>query len=314
MGDYLRATVSYTDGHGGSKSAQAETVSATPIDGTWSYETVVNPNTIVAGGGVTAAITFRATFQADEGDLTSLSVSITDAPALEIGNNADSDHAGFAYSEDLSETLTFSDFETLNPPSGAFCTVDTAAGSIICETSSSGVYFYARSTALSPSDPDATYTVTTAVSDEFTYTATVNGSIEMSDTPANSDFADVTVTVTLPTPAKPSGFSATAGDGQVTLSWTDPSDSSITRYQLQQDEGDWADITGSGATTTEHVVYGLTNGDEYSFAILAVNANGSGPASDTERATPIGGGRERGQCGVRHRCRQRQPDLLPIGD
>ena len=98
------------------------------------------------------------------------------------------------------------------------------------------------------------------------------------------------MTVTLPTPAKPSGFSATAGDGQVTLSWTDPSDSSITRYQLQQDEGDWADITGSGATTTEHVVYGLTNGDEYSFAILAVNANGSGPASDTERATPIGAG------------------------
>ena len=49
MGDYLRATVSYTDGHGGSKSAQAETVSATPIDGTWSYETVVNPDTIVAG-------------------------------------------------------------------------------------------------------------------------------------------------------------------------------------------------------------------------------------------------------------------------
>ena len=39
-------------------------------------------------------------------------------------------------------------------------------------------------------------------------------------------------------PAPPGGLSASAGDGSVTLSWSDPSDSSITGYQYQVNHND----------------------------------------------------------------------------
>ena len=86
-------------------------------------------------------------------------------------------------------------------------------------------------------------------------------------------------------PAKPTGLTATAGDEQVALSWTDPSDSSITKYQVRQKAGSaawgsWTDIPSSGATTTSYTVTGLTNGTAYRFRIRAVNAAGNSPQSD----------------------------------
>ena len=91
-------------------------------------------------------------------------------------------------------------------------------------------------------------------------------------------------------PAKPD-LAAVPGDGKVTLSWTDPGNSSITGYQLQQKEGDaeygaWGDIVGSGASTTSHEVAGLTNEITYRFKIRAVNASGEGVASDEVLVTP----------------------------
>ena len=46
------------------------------------------------------------------------------------------------------------------------------------------------------------------------------------------------------------------------------------------------DITGSGSGTTSHTVTELTNGTEYVFQIRAVNAGGTGEASDEKTATP----------------------------
>ena len=85
-------------------------------------------------------------------------------------------------------------------------------------------------------------------------------------------------------PAKPTGLTATAGDKQVALSWTDPSDSSITKYQVQQKAGSaawgsWTDIPSSSATTTSYTATGLTNGTAYRFRIRAVNATGNSPQS-----------------------------------
>ena len=88
-------------------------------------------------------------------------------------------------------------------------------------------------------------------------------------------------------PAQPTGLSATAGDGQVALSWTDPNDSSITGYEFTQDDGtNWADISGSGATTTSHTVTGLTNGTTYTFAIRSVG-EGTSAASVSVSSTPV---------------------------
>ena len=104
----------------------------------------------------------------------------------------------------------------------------------------------------------------------------------------------VTVTGNL-APAQPSNLQATPGDGQVTLNWDDPSDTSISKYQFRQAQGatvpdstTWTDITGSGATTTSHTVSGLTNDTQYAFQLRAVNTTGDGATSTTVTATPTG--------------------------
>ena len=93
-------------------------------------------------------------------------------------------------------------------------------------------------------------------------------------------------------PDAPAGLTATAGDAQVTLTWTDPSNSAIDKYQLRQGTGttvswgSWTDITSSSATTTSHTVTGLTNGMQYSFQVRAVDGTVDGTASATVTATP----------------------------
>ena len=98
-----------------------------------------------------------------------------------------------------------------------------------------------------------------------------------------------------PVPPKPTGFTATAGNGQVTLSWNDPNQSSITSWKYRQKAGSGSygsliTISGSSASTTSHTVTGLTNGVTYTFQVLAhaSNAGGSvdGLQSDERTATP----------------------------
>ena len=87
-----------------------------------------------------------------------------------------------------------------------------------------------------------------------------------------------------PTPAAPTGLTATAGAGSVTLTWNNPSDSTITGYEYQSRWTGvvwqpWKAISGSGSSTMSHTVTGLTGGTEYRFHLRAVNANGSGTAA-----------------------------------
>ena len=92
--------------------------------------------------------------------------------------------------------------------------------------------------------------------------------------------APATVTAT-PLIAAPTNLGAAVGDGQVTLGWDDPGNSSISGCQLSIDGGEFDDISGSGASTTSHTVTGLTNGTAYTFAVRAVNG-----AAATVSATP----------------------------
>ena len=93
-------------------------------------------------------------------------------------------------------------------------------------------------------------------------------------------------------PARPRGLSAAPGNAEATLTWDDPHDASITRYQVKQGTAAWADISGSGAGTTSHTVGTLTNGTAYTFQIRAVNdhdgdsTDDPGPASDAVTVTP----------------------------
>ena len=105
-------------------------------------------------------------------------------------------------------------------------------------------------------------------------------------------------------PAAPTGLSATAGDGSVVLSWNDPSDASISGYELRVNHnatstgkfsgwGAWQRIADSGAATTSHTLSGLTNGAEYRYRLRAVNAAGAGATAPNAKpwyvaATPDG--------------------------
>ena len=110
-----------------------------------------------------------------------------------------------------------------------------------------------------------------------------------SDVTADGALNDGTVSA----PAAPSGLTASAGNGQVVLSWSDPDDDSITRYEVRYDKtgernsAAWSAIPGSGARTGSHAVTGLDNDAEYSFQLRAVNPSGEGSATDWVTATPV---------------------------
>ena len=95
--------------------------------------------------------------------------------------------------------------------------------------------------------------------------------------------------------ATPANLTAAAGVGEVTLSWDDPNDSTITGYKYRQKEaagsfGQWTLIPDSGyggANTTRYTVRGLTDGQTYTFRIRAVDEDGDTPNSNDVTVTTI---------------------------
>ncbi|MCC7197658.1 fibronectin type III domain-containing protein [Candidatus Peregrinibacteria bacterium] len=82
---------------------------------------------------------------------------------------------------------------------------------------------------------------------------------------------------------------AAAGDGQVTLNWSAPSDNGypITDYIVQYDDGSGYQTFPDGVgTSTTVIVTGLINFQSYDFRVYAVNENGTGPASNIVTAIP----------------------------
>ena len=105
--------------------------------------------------------------------------------------------------------------------------------------------------------------------------------------------ASVTATAGVPPPARPTSLSAQVGDGQVSLRWSNPGNSAISKYQyrVSADGGtnwspDWTDISGSGATTTSYTVTGLTNGTTYRIELRAVRGTSNAGPSAATSATP----------------------------
>ena len=136
-------------------------------------------------------------------------------------------------------------------------------------------------------------------SSEFTVTELTNGTTYGFQVRARNNGGEgpvsdtVTATPSGP-PAAPVDLVATPGNKQVKLQWFNPSDSNIDKYQIQYGPGDnlsqWADISGSDATTTTHTVDGLANGTEYTFQLRAVDgdraANDQAGPESSVTATP----------------------------
>ena len=135
---------------------------------------------------------------------------------------------------------------------------------------------------LDTTDPaKPTFTAPTGLPDDvtLTFSLTVSDGVNTS----TADTVDITV---IAVPAAPTDLIAVAGDAQVSLSWTDPGNNTINKYQVSMNGGmSFADIVGSNKNTTQHTITGLDNGTEYTFALRAVNDSGPGAVS-TVSATP----------------------------
>ena len=265
--------------------AASEPASATPraIGGTWTLETLLDPEEIIAGSDVGASVAFRVTFSVDPANaanVTSLSASLSGSPAITVTLDAvDPSSVGFSSGPDqtLVESVSFT------PPSEGDCEVVTSGGTtpmtVVCERLLTE-NIYAKSGSL-----NSGYRLVFSGEDTFTYTATVNGAESATATLTGADLPALLVTVRSP-PGPPINLAAAPGDGRVTLTWEAAADngSAISKYQYQQDEGTWQDVAGNGAATSV-VVSALTNGQSYAFGVRAVNSVGEGEAP-TATATP----------------------------
>jgi fibronectin type 3 domain-containing protein len=88
-------------------------------------------------------------------------------------------------------------------------------------------------------------------------------------------------------PAAPVGLTATAGNGQVSLSWN-PS-TGATSYNVLRSTTNGGPYTAiaTGLTVTTYTDTGLTNGTTYYYVVQAVNSAGTSPNSNQASATPI---------------------------
>ena len=136
-----------------------------------------------------------------------------------------------------------------------------------------------------------TWTTTGGTGTTFTKTGLSNGTeydfkIRAVNAVGNGTASvEVSATPAAQVPGQVTGLTATAGNQQIALMWTAPSDggSAITKYEYQQDQGTWTTTGGTGTTFTKT---GLSNGTEYDFKIRAVNSVGNGTASAEVSATP----------------------------
>jgi hypothetical protein len=90
-------------------------------------------------------------------------------------------------------------------------------------------------------------------------------------------------------PGAPTAVTATAGNGQASVTFTPPADSGgspVTGYTVTSSPGGGVD-RNAGTTAIAHVVTGLTNGTPYTFTVRATNAAGLGaPSAASNTVTP----------------------------
>ena len=109
-----------------------------------------------------------------------------------------------------------------------------------------------------------------------------------SRTLSSSGASDVFLARYAEEPDPPTSVIATAGDGQVTVTWAAPAitgGSPITRYNVRSSSGGHTCVWSTGPLAC--AVTGLTNGTAYSFTVTATNVAGtSGPSAASASVTP----------------------------
>ncbi len=130
------------------------------------------------------------------------------------------------------------------------------------------------------------------LTDGTSYTFTVRATNSAGPGPASAPSNSVTPTAATTVPGAPSAPVATAGDGQIALSWTAPAGtggSAITDYVVAYSvagQNNWSTVDG-GSAATSATITGLTDGTSYDFEVQAVNAVGPGAFSGITTTAPV---------------------------
>ncbi len=97
---------------------------------------------------------------------------------------------------------------------------------------------------------------------------------------------EVSVVVSEPVPAAPTGLQVALGVGSVQVTWTDVS-SAETEYRLERsvNGGAWVLCAALGANVTSRVDTTVSAGNTYAYRVIALNASGASPASNVGTIT-----------------------------
>ncbi len=132
-----------------------------------------------------------------------------------------------------------------------------------------------------------------------TFTATLTA--KDSSSPVKSATSTVSITgspIAGTPPGAPTGLTATAGNGQASLSWAAPASDggvAITSYRVYRGTSSGSEtlLTSGGCSGLGNVTScndtGLTNGTTYYYKVSAVNSLGEGPKSNEASAKPSAG-------------------------
>ncbi|MDP8999531.1 MAG: fibronectin type III domain-containing protein, partial [Myxococcota bacterium] len=143
--------------------------------------------------------------------------------------------------------------------------------------------------------PYTDFTQTGITITNFTNTGLANGTtyfyvVTATNAGGESDISsEVSGTPFLPPPPPPpANLAATAGNGQVSLSWS--AAAGATSYTVKRGSttgGPYTDFIQPGLTTTSFTNTGLANGTAYFYVVTASNSNGESGMSNEASATPI---------------------------
>ncbi len=264
-------------------SAASSAVSQTPgvVQGGWTHTVSVSPGKIVPGGKAGAAVSLVATYQvasADRATVQTLSATGSGSSSATVATGSPQ-LVGFGSGS--GSTLQNSS-STVSAPGN--CVPNVSTGSIRCTI----IYTDGSKAAYAKSNAgDKTHPVTVSLSQDFALVALVNGIGTAPYRPSDKLSANLVVqSPPVAAPAQPQNLKAAVGNGSVNLTWNNPNNSTIQKYQYRRKGAsdsswnpDWTTISGSGKGTTSYRITGLSNGLRYDVHLRAVNAGGNGGVS-----------------------------------